>query len=308
MRVFESLKAGDVIGVIALSAACEPGRFDRGIRALESYGFRTKVVLDPAEYYGSKAFLFSSAAAIDRAEGLSDLYRDSEVRAILAARGAYGCMEILPHLDFKELSKHPKPLIGFSDVTALLLALYHRTELPLIHGPTLESTFSKSSLDPEYQKSAESLVGLLRGDGAHDRATPLRLISGNGNESLGPLIGGNLTLVTSLLGSEWDPSFDGHILFLEEIGEQPYRVHRELLKLKLAGKLSGLRGVLLGQFTACEHAKKLGPTCEEAIQDIFKDCNYPVYGFGEFGHVAANLPLCLGQIARLSPRGVEYPE
>lgn len=298
------LKKGDVLGVIALSAACEKERFQAGEACLSgTYGFRSRVMLSPWESYGSTRYLFSSDSVSARVAALDELFRDPEVQVILSARGAYGCVELMPHLDFQALSKGDKTLIGFSDTTALLLAFYQRAGLRAIHGPSLESAFAKATRDESAKQSCEVLVQLLRGERPQPFAAPLRRICGAA-EASGPLIGGNLTVLCSLMGTPWEPDLSGHLLFLEECGEKPYRIHRMLTQMKQAGKFSEVRGVLLGSFKDCVHEKGLGPTTDQALLDIFGSLPFGVFAGAQFGHVNPNYPLPLGMKARVSEAGM----
>ncbi len=294
------LKPGQLIGIIALSSACEAQLFQRGIKHLESFGFRTKVVLDPCKNYGRDTHLFSSDSAKARAKALEDLFLDREVAAIISARGAYGCMEILPELDFALISQHPKRLIGFSDLTALLLAVYGKSGIPCIHGPTLCSAFSNANENKEARQSAKCLVDFLTGTVIDPyKGLEVELISGKG-EARGLLVGGNLSLVNAMIGTPWEPDYKGHILFLEEKGEKPYRVHRMLLQLKLAGRFKGLKGVVLGSFKNCEHTNGIGASLAEVFRDIFASEKFPVVGMIPAGHGDWNLPIPFGQEARIS--------
>ena len=299
-----ALRQGDTIGVIALSAPSESTRFARGIRYIEELGFKVKVVLDPSSQYGKKDFLFSSDSAENRAKGLTELFCDPEVKAIIAVRGAYGSEEILPKLDLSLIAQHPKPLCGFSDTTALLVALA-RVGIVSVHGASVEASFSKASENESHRKNAATLIDLLLGRAA----TPYvgERLSGSGDVE-GVLVGGNLGLLSALIGTPWEIQTQDRILFFEEIGEKPYRVHRSLYQLKLAGKLESLRGVVIGHITDCLHAKGLGPTVEEVIADIFKEYRYPVLKGVPFGHEEINLPMPLGVSARIISNKLEFSE
>ena len=293
------LHPGSVAGIIALSSPCEPGVFQRGLKHIESLGLHSKVVLDPSRHYGGSAHLFSSDGAVNRARALEDLFLDEGVSFILAVRGAYGSMEVLPELDYALIAQHAKPIIGFSDTTAVLLALYSKSNVPAIHGPSLASAFGKAEESQEARRSAACLLDFLSGALANPfHGLAVDLISGKG-EARGPVLGGNLSMLTSLLGTPWEPEYREHLLFIEETGERPYRIHRMLLQLKLAGRLAGLRGVILGSFKNCEHANAQGPSLVEVIRDIFPAQGIPVVGMIPAGHGDWNLPVPIGAEARI---------
>lgn len=300
------LITGQTIGVVALSSACEEKRFQAGVRYLESLGFRVKVALDPCRYYGSKHFMFSSDSAQNRAQALHALFADSEVSAIVVARGAYGSMEVLPLIDFKLVRDNCKLICGFSDATAVLSAIYQHAGIVALHGPSLESAFSKAALGDEAGlTSSQALLSCMRGE-TQPWFAGLELSNFAGSSAAeGPLTGGNLTILSHLMGTPWEPEFSEHIVFLEETGEPPYRVHRMLLQLKIAGKFAGVRGIFLGRFSNCVHAQGLGPSLDEVLKDIFKDYAFPVLGFAPFGHSGLNYPLPYGVRSRISAQGLE---
>jgi len=288
------VQAGDLIGIIALSSSCERERFQRGVRNLEKLGFRAKIALEPCENYGKNTHLFSSDAPGARARALTELFLDKEVAAVISARGAHGSMEILPLLDYRVFKDNPKPLVGFSDVTAVLVACYQKAELATLHGPTIESAFSKADNNEHARLSVSSLISYLKGEIINPfEQLDLQQICGRG-EGHGPIIGGNLSMLSSLMGTPFEPNFADHILFLEEVGEKPYRVHRMLLQMKLAGKFKNLAGVLLGDFRSCEHDN--GPTVIDVMRNIFAEGGFPV---------AAGVPAGHGPLNQVMPLGVE---
>jgi muramoyltetrapeptide carboxypeptidase len=296
------LSGSKAVGVIALSAPSEAARFAKGVAYLESQGVQVRVALDPSGAYGKKDHLFSSDTPQRRAQALVDFARDPSIGVILAARGAYGAMEMMPFLDFEALKQFPKPLIGFSDTTALLVALLDKSGWPTIHGPSLESAFSKAGESQDYRASAEALIGLLKEGKVPLEGASVSLL---GAPKLGHVrgiaTGGNLTLLASLVGTPYQPSLAGKILFLEDVSVKPYAVHRLLLQMKLAGMFKGLAGVALGDFTGCVHDKGLGPDLDQVLLDIFSSLGVPVFRRLSAGHIPLNMPLPFGV-----PVGVQF--
>lgn len=294
------------IGVLAVSAPTEAGRLARGVEILRSFGFREKVALDPCAAFGRNDFMFSSDSPKARARALEALYADPEVGVIIAVRGAYGCMEMLPELNFELLARSPKPIVGFSDVTALLLALQHKAGLPAVHGPSIES-FARAGEEPDARTSAQALIDLLTGKHPNPfSGSKLELFLGDSAPVDGILSGGNLTLIAAILGTPWAPKFKNCILCLEETNDSPYRIHRHLLQLRLAGCLDGVKGILLGAFTNCVHKNGLGPDIEMVFKDIFGPLGVPVYRGAPFGHQLLNLPLPFGAKARMAAGGLVF--
>lgn len=296
---FEPLVTGDTIGLVATSSPSETERFQRGVDWIRGQGFKVKVALDPCAQYGKHDFLFSSDSAERRAQALHELFADKSVRFVMAVRGAYGSMEILKKLRFATLRRYRKPLVGFSDTTALLLALYQKSALPTVHGPSLES-IARISADPKMEENILRLLAYLGGsDVSPFEGYELEPLGKNAKAS-GKVLVGNLSVLTSLLGTPFAPRFAGHVLFLEEAGESPFRVHRDLLQLKLARAFEKLRGVVFGVMDTCVHPRGLGPSVHDVIADIFKDTRCPVFVKAPFGHGSLNRFLPLGVNATIA--------
>lgn len=301
-----ALEKSATIGVIALASPCDPSRIKLGIEKIESLGYKTKVGLNPSRYYSKDDFLFSSDSAVRRARALESLYKDKEVKAIIVARGAYGSMEILPELDFSIIAKHPKPIVGFSDITACLLAINQKSNLVTVHGPMLSGAFAEKDL--ESQKSVESLLALLTGkitnpfnDYQLKHVTKIKF-----EKICGHLIGGSLSVMSSMLGTAWEPDFSQKIVFLEEVGEKPYRIHRCLLQMKQIGKFNSVKAIVLGNFSKCEHTS--GPDLNAVLKDIFVDLKIPVFTGLPCGHTALNLPIPFGVNAQIFNNKLEILE
>lgn len=267
-----------------------------------------QVALDPIKEYGRGTFLFSSASKEARVAALHGLFQDPHVDLVMSVRGGYGSLELLPLIDFELLSRHSKPLLGISDVTALLVAAYQRAGIPAIHAPALAGGLSRVRSDPDDCTSFTALRGLLAGSIVNPfegrRFTP---VSGP-SAGEGRLIGGNLSLLVSMLGTPWEPDFSGHILCIEETGEKPYRIHRMLLQLKLAGKFNGVGGIVFGAMDsvrAGESRPQSGPTVAAVLSDIFRDPPFPVVRDAPFGHQALNLPIPFGVPARINGHALE---
>lgn len=299
------LQQGQTIGIIAPSAPSAPERFRAGLEFIRRQGYKVKVALDPTAGYPELNHMFSSDTPKARAKALHALFRDKSVRAIISTRGAYGSMEILPLLDFKLIKSNPKILVGFSDVTALLLNIYSKAGVAAVHGPSVES-MSKAIESPKARANAEALFDFLSGRSRDTmRGYDLYRISGKG-EVKAPLLVGNLSMFTALMGTPYEPDFAGHILCIEEIDERPFRIHRALLQMKLAGKFKGVKGVVLGSFKNCVHLKGLGPTIEDVFKDIFSDQKFPVASGAPFGHDEDNRPFALGVRAKLTANHLEF--
>jgi muramoyltetrapeptide carboxypeptidase len=228
------------------------------------------------------------------------MFRDPRVRAILALRGGYGSLRLLSHIDYRLIARCPKILAGFSDLTALQLALWNACRLVTFHGPMLGSDFA-GRVDPFTEERFWTMVTspvvpqrLAPPRGVHTRALA-------GGRSNGRLMGGNLSLLISLLGTPYQPSFAGCILFFEEIGEEPYRVDRMLTHLHLTGILKDVRGIVSGQFTGCVPQDRTRPslTLRTILEETAERTDVPFLSGVPFGHVRHKLTLPIGIRAAL---------
>jgi muramoyltetrapeptide carboxypeptidase len=240
-------------------------------------------------------------------ERLSDLnlaLQDPSTHAVWCIRGGYGSLRLLDRIDYAALSRHPKPVIGFSDVTAILNAVTRQSNLVTFHAPVARAAMPRFS-----RETFESVLTCPRAAGRLGRLpTPPDVLVPQENRIVtlapgtaeGPLAGGNLTLLHCLVGTAYFPELDGAILFLEDVGEDLYNVDRMLAHLRLAGTLQALAGVAVGRFTELDRAGRDGALgYDEVLATYFEPLGIPVaYGF-PIGHLDAQWTLPLGVRARL---------
>ncbi len=277
------LREGDTIGIAAPASPFDRQAFDKGVETLESMGFQVKI---PEAIFHTEGYLAGSDA--DRAALVMELFQDDALRAIFCARGGFGSMKLLPLLDFDAMARHPKILVGFSDITALLVAIYKYCGMVTFHGP-LVTTLGKGS-----GKTSKALLEAI------SSPTPLTLtpddpvVLAQGQAS-GPVVGGNLTMLTHLMGTPYEPPLDGHILFLEDRGEAPYRIDRMLTQLDLGGHLDRIAGLVLGSFEGC------GPLDEvcHIVKAVFQNTEIPILAGFDLGHGQDNMTVPLGLDADL---------
>ena len=298
----KKLSPGDTIGLVALSSAVSPESIAKARAAAAARGFKVREPFDSSANYGKTIHLFSAESIKVRVQALHDLFIDPNVAAVFAARGAYGCVELLPEIDFKLLAKNPKPIIGFSDVTAVLLAAYRLAGLTTIHGPTFLSAFSAE--DKTAQHSTDFLLSLLTGAKDLYQQLSIQPLSPGKLKAQGKLLAGNLTVIQSLIGTPWQPDFRDRILFFEETGEKPYRLHRMLLQLRQTGVLDGLAGVVVGDLKDCNQPAGKGPSAMEAVLAALKELDLPTWQADWFGHGAKNLALPIGAEVNLQDQRI----
>ncbi|WP_298917931.1 LD-carboxypeptidase [uncultured Algimonas sp.] len=293
------LKAGDVVGLVS-PASKSLERFEYQI----SEEVVTALGLVPRRgRYVGEDFGYFAAQDKERASDINTMFADESVKAIMAVRGGWGSARILPFLDYDLIRANPKPLIGYSDITALHLALQAKTGLVSFHGPNAASAWGKRTLEyfhpllfggamPTYTNP------VLDSDRLVQRKWRTQTITGG--TARGYLVGGNLTVMTALVGTPYMPDTDGGILFLEDIGEAEYRVDRMLTQLGQAGLLSGLKGIVFGQCTDCKTSNGSGFELAEILSQHFKPLGIPVFHGAFFGHMADQFTVPLGIRAELN--------
>lgn len=289
------LKPGDTLALINPSGAIyERGPYRYATEALQALGFRVREAPNLRARYGH----FAGTDA-QRAADVNAMFADPTVHGILAMTGGSGGNRILPLIDYAAIRRTPKFLGGFSDLTALLTAVQVQTGLVTFHSPMGASEWNEFSV--QWLRGAVMDAQAVTLANPQDREDNLAVRSGRittlrGGTARGPLVGGNLAVLTSMAGSAYWPRFDGAILFLEEVNEYIYRVDRMLSTLKLSGALERVAGVVLGGFTNC------GPgdgnygtlTLDEVFDDYFKPLNVPVYSGALFGHIKRKFTLPVG--------------
>jgi muramoyltetrapeptide carboxypeptidase len=295
------LKNGDTIALVTPGSYITLQEKEESISSLRGLGFNvvyTDRLMQKNGYF--------SANDAERATDLNEMFERKDVQGIICARGGYGCARILPYLDYALIRNNPKPFIGFSDVTALHYAIYKNSNLITFHGPVSISTFSSFSvrnfesvlLNPTFELE---LLNSTTGNNYN----PYGISVISEGISRGELAGGNLSIVVSLIGTEYDIDFSDKIIFLEEFLEEPYRIDRMLTQMIQAGKFRNAAGIALGVFKMCE-PNKTNPsfngsfTLIEVLKDRLGNLGIPViYGLS-FGHVADKFTLPFGIKAELN--------
>lgn len=253
--------------------------------SLAALGFRTvrgEHVLDRRGYF--------AGGDADRASDLNRMFRDDAVDGVLCVRGGWGAARILPLIDYDAVRANPKVFCGYSDITALLLAMHARTGLVGFHGPVGIATWNAFSVEwfRRVLMEAEAVAFSNPTDiGDNLVQTSDRVQTITGGRARGRMLGGNLSVLTGIVGSAYLPDWDGAILFLEEIGEDIYRVDRMLTQLKLAGILDAVAGVAFGKCTDCDSSESYGSlTLEEVLDDHLRPLGVPAWYGAMIGHIA----------------------
>ena len=295
MNYGKKLKFGNTIGLIAPSGAMRTeGAIERAVTETERMGFKVKLGESAGKKYG-----YLSGTDDVRARDINAMFADNEVDAIFCIRGGYGAMRILDKLDYDLIAKHPKIFVGFSDITALHIALLNRCGLATFHAP-MPVGWSNGPLD---EFSRESMYKALMhaepvGELINPPEYPKQTV--NPGQAEGLLVGGNLMLMASSLGTPWEIDTKGRIVFIEEVGERTYCVDRMLTQLRLAGKFDDCAGVVFGDFADCPiEYPEYGLSLEEIIRDVAAPCGKPIFTGLRCGHCTPKLTLPFGVKCRM---------
>jgi len=279
------LEKGDTIGIVCPAGYMPVEKASECIRVLnEEWGFRTKT----GKTLGNQ-FNYFSGTDVERLADFQQMLDNDEVKAIFCARGGYGIGRIIDKIDFKKFKKHPKWIIGYSDITILHCHLYSSYYISSLHAP-MAAAFNDAGY---VNRFVQSLRNALEGKKAKYQCDAHEF--NKKGEAIGEVVGGNLSLLAHLIGTDSDVKTRGRILFLEDVGEYLYNIDRMMYQLKRSGKLSKLAGLIIGGFTDIKDTESpFGQTAYEVIREIVKEYDYPVcFGF-PVSHEKENYALKIG--------------
>jgi len=288
-----ALQPGDTVGIVAPASNIKRESLEAGCDALRKLGYKL--------FYLDSIFekdLYFAGSAERRTDELNEMFARDDVRAIICARGGYGANYLLEKLDLDRIRAHPKIFVGYSDITSLLTYILDTVGLVTFHGPMVARDFANSdgvdaaSLESALSAASDWALKLTPESGAKP------LLPGSAE---GMLYGGCLSMLAASLGTPYEIHTDGTILFLEDVAAKPYQIDRMLMQLKLAGKFTGVSGIVFGEMLDCTQTKDQGYTLEEVVLRIVRDLGVPVaYGLRS-GHVSRrNITLPLGVRAALN--------
>lgn len=279
----EPLKTGDKVGIVSPSSPVNREVVRRGIKFLEELGLKVKI--------GKNVFnknLYLAGKDSERAEDLMDMFRDEEVRGIIATRGGYGCLRILEYIDFEVVKKNPKIFLGYSDISILLNNFVKKSGLVTFHGPMLKQIAKQDKLTVKVLK--QILFGETK---VLTYKTPELKVVKRG-EAKAKLIGGCLSVILSTLGTDYEPLWDDSILFFEDVDEPLYRIDRMLTQLKLSGRLKRIKGLIAGKIKGIKRDDMVS-----LLNEILDDLAIPAVVNFPAGHQLPNLNLPVGAIVYL---------
>ena len=279
------LNKGDTVGLVSPSSATDDSfSLQLAREAMEALGFQVKT----GQHWGDRRGDLAGDDAA-RAADLNAMFADRDVKAVICVRGGWGAARLLPRLDYGAIRRNPKVLLGYSDITALHSAIGAQTGLVTFHGTMGSGSWNTFNVD-QFQRLFfnRELMQYSNKVEAGDELVPRknRTVTITGGTARGDLVGGNLTVLAALAGSPYLPDFSGKILFLEDVGEAPYRIDRMLTTLKLAGALDRIAGFIFGECTDCNPGDGYGAlTLEQILDDHIRPLNIPAYRGAMIGHI-----------------------
>ena len=285
------LTKGDTIGVITPGSFLSDEGLQKAVTNIESLGFTVKLSKNIRKQHG-----YIAGTDAERLEDIHAMFEDSKISGIWCARGGYGTGRLLPKLNYKLIKRHPKPLIGYSDITALLNGIYSKTGLVGFHGPVGASDFTDYAVEhlrkTLMQPQENYTISPFGGDEKEEKHEVTVIRQGS---ATGKIVGGNLSLLAAAAGTPYEPNYKNKIVFIEDVGEKPYRIDRMLTQLRQAGKLHHAAGILLGRFNDCEAKEDdLSLTLAQTLTDRLGDLGIPVLSGFSFGHISNQITIPIG--------------
>ncbi|KKT90955.1 MAG: Peptidase U61 LD-carboxypeptidase A [Candidatus Jorgensenbacteria bacterium GW2011_GWA2_45_13] len=297
------LKLGDVVGVISPSSPVVSKReLSRGLKILESLGFKPKLGPKALEIHAS----YQAGTRKDRLYDLHSMFADDEVKAIFCTSGGYASMQLLPDIDWEIIRKNPKIFIGYSDITTLLIPMSERTGLVTFHGPMIQG-LDKDTKGGRYTLNNMKNTLMKNQTGRLPAYTEWKVLKEGKAE--GTLIGGNLNVLLSLIGTPYEPKWDGKILFWEEVDETIEGLDNYMWRLRIAKVFKKIEGMVVGKVTNLqsieEENDKLAeldkpPVLEDVILRATEGYNFPILFGADFGHDVPSVTLPIGAKALIN--------
>lgn len=285
----QRLKKGDTVMLVTPGSFIGDESLQKAIHNLESLGLQVQL----SDHIRAKKG-YTAGSVEQRVADLHQAFSHPDIKAVWCARGGYGCAQLLPHLDFDLIQRHPKILIGFSDITILLHAVTLKTGLTTFHGPVGSSEFTPYTRK-WLQQTLFTPVASLTMPISETPINGLPPFTIRPGKAQGSLFGGNLTLLASAVGTPWIPNFKGKLVFMEEIGEKPYRIDRMITQIKQGTNIHEAEGIVLGHFTDCEASSgDLSLSLKQTLFSAFEFFEKPVgYGY-TWGHIDQMTTLPIG--------------
>lgn len=304
----DRLKRGDLIGIISpASTPDDLSKIEKGVKYLESLGYRTEIGKNVGKNRG-----YLAGTDDQRIEDLHYMFASKNIKAVFCVRGGYGAPRLLDKINYSLIRKHPKIFVGYSDITVLQMAFLKKAGLVTFAGPMVAVDFARDEISKYTEEFFWDTVTYTKKRGKIVLPGEEKLFSLNRSKGKGIIVGGNLALLMSLAGTQFFPDLKGKILFIEDIGEQPYRVDRMINHLKLLDSFKTLRGIILGDFSDCNETDvtKRTLTLNDVIEDYFRGLKIPVIYNFPHGHIRdmVTIPFGINVNVNASKGLVEFTE
>ncbi len=281
------LKIGDKIGILSPASPLEKEKIKKGAEFIKSFGFETEI---SKSSFSISKHSYMAGSIKGRIDDLHYMFKKDEIKAIICARGGYGSMRILEYIDYQLIRDNPKIFVGYSDTTALLMAIIKKAGIITFHGPMLKDIMELSN------KYLSLFWNILQKKCKEIKAEKAKALLSAEKEIEGILLGGNLSMIASLVGTDYLPICKKVILFLEDINEPYYKIDRMLTQLRLSGFFKNVSALILGQFKDC--GKK--DIINQIVLDIVSDIGFPILYDFPIGHSNQNMLIPLGIRVRLN--------
>ncbi|MFW9261016.1 S66 peptidase family protein [Nostoc sp. CALU 546] len=279
------LQVGDTVGLIAPAGIVDAKDIEAAQKSISQLGLKVKLGKHILDRYG-----YLAGKDSDRADDVNLMFSDRTIKAIIPMRGGWGCNRILPLLNYSLIRSNPKILIGYSDITTLLLAINARSQMITFHGPVATSTWNQFTVD--YFKRILLNAEAVTMQNLNPSEVRVETIASG--KARGKLVGGNLSVLSAMVGSPYLPSWKKSILFVEEIGEDVYRIDRMLTQLKTAGILNQITGFIFGQCTNCKLGDEPSFTLMQVLQQHILPLGIPAWYGSMIGHIKDKFTLPIG--------------
>jgi len=294
------LREGDTIGLISPAGPLKDDEAAQQSReAMQKLGYQVKT----GEHIAAR-FDYLAGQDQERADDLNAMLRDDEVKGVFCTRGGYGAGRLLRAIDYEAMRRSPKILSGFSDITTLHCAFMMRAGICTLHAPTIYAAYISQPITPETDSVFRHMLTSSEPLGSYRDAMDCTTMHAmKPGKARGRLVGGNLAVFGGIVGTPYLPAPEGTILFLEDIGEEPYRLDRVMTQLWLSGYLEKVEGIILGHFTDCKSDDPQRGTVEEMLERVLAPVNKPILMGFPAGHEPVNAALPMGCEVELDADG-----
>lgn len=303
----KKLQKRDLIGIVSpASSLDDPLKIEKGVNYLEGLGYRVILGKNVGKYNG-----YLAGTDRERADDLHSMFTNKNVKAIFCLRGGYGASRLLDKLDYRLIKNHPKIFVGYSDISALHLAIFYKTGMITFAGPMVGVDFFED-VSPFTEEMFWKLITTNKKFGRIENPDDENILCLNPGSVTGKIVGGNLSVIAGLIGTEYFPDLKDKILFIEESGEVPYKIDRMLNQFRLSKMFHGMKGMIIGSFKDCNELdpEKRTLTLGEVITEYLSKLEKPVVYNLRHGHIKNNITIPIGANIKLnaSRKFIEYPE